>query len=186
MPYIEIIEHDEAEGELLKAYNDLIRKRGKLASIHKIHSLNPEAMMKHMDLYMTLLYGKSPLKRIQREMIGTAVSIANDCDYCQQHHSTAMNHYWKDDARIQLFLNDYKTAGLTELEEALCQFAITHTKNPGSDKKEQIVRLKELGLEDRAILDTTLIIAYFNFVNRIVIGLGVATEAEGVDGFKFD
>jgi len=29
-----------------------------------------------------------------------------------------------------------------------------------------------------------MIIAYFNFVNRIVMGLGVATEVDGVRGYK--
>jgi len=186
MPYIEVIEHENAEGELLEAYNELIRTRGKLASIHKIHSLNPKAMMDHMDLYMTLLYGNSPLKRLHREMLGTVVSIANKCEYCQLHHAEAMNHYWKDDARIKLFLDDYHSAGLNELELELCKYAYNHTVSPETDKKEGLERMKELGLSDRAILDATMIIAYFNFVNRIVMGLGVATEAEGVGGYKFD
>lgn len=186
MPYIDVIDHQNAEGELLDAYEELIRSRGKLASIHKIHSLNPAAMMDHMDLYMTLMYGKSPLNRLHREMIGTCVSIANKCDYCQLHHAEAMNHYWKDNERIQLFLTDYRQAKLNELELALCDYAYQHTVSPEIDKKEQLEQLKKLGLSDRAILDATMIIAYFNFVNRIVMGLGVATEEEGVGGYKFD
>ena len=186
MAYIDIIEYEQSQGELREAYDELISSRGKLASIHKIHSLNPKAMMDHMDLYMTLLYGKSPLKRLHREMIGTAVSIANDCEYCQLHHVEAMNHYWKDDERAARFLKDYRTADLTELEEALCKYAFDHTKSPAVDKKDQLERLKELGLDDRAILDATMIIAYFNFVNRIVLGLDVATEESGVGGYKFD
>lgn len=186
MAYIEVIEHENAEGDLLKAYDDLIQSRGKLAAIHKIHSLNPMAMVAHMDLYMNLMYGKSPIKRLHREMIGTIVSVANNCVYCQKHHAEAMNHYWKDDARIQLFLDDHHSARLTERELKLCDFAIHHTKSPGVDKKQDIDQLKDMGLDDRAILDICMIISYFNFVNRIVTGLGVATEKEGVGGYKFE
>jgi len=143
-------------------------------------------MVDHMDLYLTLMHGKGPVKRLHREMIGVAVSIANDCKYCQLHHSEAMNHYWKDDARIQLFLDDYHSSGLTDLEIKLCEFAIHHTQSPEADKKEDIDQLKELGLDDRAILATCMIIAYFNFVNRIVMGLGVAMEKDGIGGYNFE
>lgn len=96
MPHIKVIEHNEAEGDLKVIYDDLVAKRGKLAEVHKIQSLNPESIVKHMDLYMSIMYSKSPLSRAQREMIAVVVSAANNCRYCQIHHSDALNHYWKD------------------------------------------------------------------------------------------
>lgn len=44
MPFIKVIEHTEAEGELKLIYDDLVYKRGKLAEVHKIQSLNPESI----------------------------------------------------------------------------------------------------------------------------------------------
>ena len=38
--------------------------------------------------------------------------------------------------------------------------------------------LRDVGLDDRAILDLAQCIGYFNYVNRIVLGLGV-TLGEG-------
>lgn len=38
-------------------------------------------------------------------------------------------------------------------------------------------RLRELGFDDRAILDATLTVGYFSFVNRLVLLLGVEIEA---------
>jgi len=32
-------------------------------------------------MYRTLMFGPSPLKRYQREMIGTVVSVINHCRY---------------------------------------------------------------------------------------------------------
>lgn len=46
--------------------------------------------------------------------------------------------------------------------------------------------LKAAGLSDEEILDITQITAYFNFVNRMVLGLGVELESsDGRQGFKY-
>lgn len=186
MALIDIIQPNEAEGELKEVYEDLIQSRGQIAEVHKIHSLNPKALVTHMDFYMTLMYGKSPLKRVLREMIGVVVSRANNCNYCQIHHAEAVNHYWKDDEKIKKFSKNHKSVQLTEKEQLLCEFAHEHTVNPSSNKAEIINQLKNNGLSDRAILDATLIIGYFNFVNRVVAGLQVELEDEGAKGYKFD
>ena len=46
--------------------------------------------------------------------------------------------------------------------------------------------LRAEGLSDRDILDLTLIVAYFNFVNRIALGLGVTFDAEEMSGYRDD
>jgi uncharacterized peroxidase-related enzyme len=186
MAIIETIQPEDATGELKKIYDDLIESRGKIAEVHKIQSLNPESIVNHMDLYMTLLYGKSPLKRVRREMIAVVVSRANECEYCQKHHLEAMNHYWKDDEKSEQFRKDHTSVELAEIDRVYCEFAWQHTKTPGKDTTEVIEKLKALGESDRAILDATMIIGYFNFVNRIVAGLLVQLEPEGAGGYKFD
>ena len=42
--------------------------------------------------------------------------------------------------------------------------------------EDDVVRLRDLGLSDRAIHDATQTIAYFNYINRIADGLGVDLE----------
>jgi hypothetical protein len=77
MARIKVIQENEAQGELQEIYQDLIQSRGKLAEVHKIQSLNPKTILSHMNLYMDIMYGQSPLKRAQREMIAVVVSVAN-------------------------------------------------------------------------------------------------------------
>lgn len=179
MAYIKVIEPHEAEGELKEIYDNLIKSRGKIANVHTIQSLNPKSIINHMDLYMTIMYGKSPLKRVLREMLGVVVSKANNCEYCQKHHLEAVNHYWKDEEKCPQFLEDFTKVGLTSTELLLCDYAYELTKNPDKvNDKNYITPLKNTGLSDRAILDATMIIAYFNFVNRIVMSLGVYVEED--------
>lgn len=154
--------------------------------VHKIQSLNPESITAHMDLYMTTMFGKSPLKRPQREMMAVVVSASNNCDYCQLHHAEALNHYWKNADRVKQLRKEYSSIDLSDVDLHLCKLAEKLTKTPDTiDEQEDIQPLKKLGLSDRAILDATLIISYFNFVNRMVLGLGVETDAEEVKGYKY-
>ena len=53
MSWIEETDEADAGGRLAEIYAELIEKRGKVANILKVHSLNPAAMSNHMDLYMT-------------------------------------------------------------------------------------------------------------------------------------
>ena len=117
MALIDIIQPENATGELKDIYDHLEKTRGKIAEVHKIQSLNPNSIMNHMDLYLTLMYGQSPIKRALREMIAVVVSRANECEYCQVHHIEAVNHYWKDDAKAENFRKDYHSIELTEVEQ---------------------------------------------------------------------
>lgn len=185
MAYIDIIQPENAKGELKEIYEDLQKSRGKVAEVHKIQSLNPESITAHMDLYMRVMFGKSPLKRAQREMMAVVVSAANECEYCQLHHGEALNHYWKDEQKVKQLREDFTQLDLTEIDMELCSLAQRLTLKPGHAKETDVQSLKELGLSDRNVLDATLVISYFNFVNRMVMGLGVETDEEEVSGYKY-
>jgi uncharacterized peroxidase-related enzyme len=186
MAYIDVTSYNDSEGKLREIYDGLIESRGKLADVHMIQSLNPESIVNHMDLYMTIMFGKSPLRRVQREMMAVVVSKNNDCDYCQMHHAAAVNHYWKDEGKIEQLKADYSQLDLSEVDMQLCHYAKKLTKNPNHQNEESIQKLKDLGLKDRAILDATLVISYFNFVNRIVLGLGLNVNEEELEGYNYD
>ncbi|MCH2044152.1 MAG: peroxidase-related enzyme [Saprospiraceae bacterium] len=187
MAYINVIEYEESEGRLREIYDDLIRSRGKLAEVHKIQSLNPETIVAHMELYLKIMFSRSPLKRYQREMIAVVVSITNNCAYCTKHHAEAVQHFWKSEEKVNALVSDFRTAELKSVDRLLCELAEKLTKQPAAPQKEMLIeQLAKLGLNDRAILDATLVIAYFNFVNRLVLGLGVHLEDDGGGGYKYD
>lgn len=185
MARIDVIQPEDATGELKKIYDDLIDSRGKLAEVHKIQSLNPQSIVKHIDLYMCIMFGKSPLRRVQREMMGVVVSRNNGCYYCQQHHLEAVIHYWKDNEKAERFRENFRNVDLKESDTVLCEYAEKLTLHPGkASEKDYTAPLREAGWNDRAILDATLVISYFNFVNRIVLGLNVDVE-ENTGGYNY-
>ena len=57
------------------------------------------------------------------------------------------------------------------------------TCQPLEMREDDLQPLRKAGLDDRAILDLAQCIGYFNYVNRIVAGLGVILgEVEGSPG----
>jgi len=187
MAFIEVIDYEASEGRLREIYDELIKSRGKLANVHTIQSLNPESIVNHMDLYLTIMFGKSPLRRVQREMMAVVVSAANKCEYCQLHHAEAVQHYWKDEQKVEMLKKDYTRLDLNDKDRLFCELAEQLTADPSSIRDDQHIQpLKEAGLSDRAILDATLVIAYFNFVNRIVLGLGLEHNAEEIKGYSYE
>ncbi len=186
MPRIKVIEENEAQGRLKEIYKQIKNKRGKLANVHKIQSLRPESIIAHMDLYMELMYSRSELNRSQREMIGVVVSAANGCNYCVKHHSQALNNYWKDEDRLQKLINNNIKTILSKKEKTIYDFARKLTLKPSSfEENDYTKKLKEAGLSDSGVLDVTLITAYFNFVNRIVLSLETELETDKGAGYKY-
>lgn len=186
MAWIRVVEPEESSGTLKDVYAQTVGKRGKLAAVHKIHSLHPESLTAHMALYMTLMFGRSPLSRREREVIAVAVSRANGCAYCVAHHSDALGRYEKDPAVVAAVQGGV-WEGLKAREAALCRYADKLTRQPSACTETDVGVLRAAGLSDAEVLDAAQITGYFNFVNRLVLGLGVAVEAEAERrGYKYD
>ena len=81
MSHIRTISPETADGELKAAYEKVGAARGGVANILQISSLNPPAMLAHLELYKVLMFGPSPLSRAERELAAVAVSRVNHCHY---------------------------------------------------------------------------------------------------------
>jgi uncharacterized peroxidase-related enzyme len=81
MAWIKEIGVEKAEGKLKEVYDRILKRTDNVANILKVHSLNPEVLEAHLNLYETVMFGESNLSRAQREMIAVVVSNANACDY---------------------------------------------------------------------------------------------------------
>jgi uncharacterized peroxidase-related enzyme len=80
--WIAVISEAEAQGLLRALYEQEWDKQHHLVdNILKVHSLHPETLRAHVDLYRTVMYGKSAITRPEREMIGVVVSAINQCHY---------------------------------------------------------------------------------------------------------
>ncbi|HET6403325.1 MAG TPA: peroxidase-related enzyme [Candidatus Thermoplasmatota archaeon] len=176
MAWIPVIPPTEASGELKEEYERASRERGALANIFTVTSLHPGILSCHLSLYEEVVFGESPLSRRERELVATVVSRANDCVYCVTHHADAFGRHAKEPGLQALVATDYRKANLSPRERAMADHAVKLTRTPGEVTEADVEALRAVGLDDRSILDLTLIVAYFNFVNRIANGLGLSPE----------
>ena len=81
MPHIKQIPVEEATGFLRKQLDAALERAGRVWHIVHVMSLNPRVMDASMGFYAALMFGRSPLTRVQREMLAVVTSKANDCFY---------------------------------------------------------------------------------------------------------
>jgi len=183
--WIKTIEPDIADGELGAFYEELIQKRGKVSNIMKCQSLNVKAMKAHLDLYLSVMFQRSGLSRAEREAVGVVVSSANQCDYCVHHHAAALQFYWKDEEKVRQLVRDFREVDVEERLKGMLAFAWKLTRTPSQMSEADVNNLRQLGLNDRDVLDLTLVVGYFNFVNRLALALGVEFDAGEVQGYRY-
>ena len=94
MPYLRLVDPDEAVGDLAREYEADVyerqgrqpeaaraRSNGKVANIVRSMSLRPGVLRVSMALYREIMFGPSELSRIERELLAVVTSAANDCHY---------------------------------------------------------------------------------------------------------
>lgn len=77
---------------------------------------------------------------------------------------------------VDRFAEEWRTAGLDAPSHALLEYAEKLTEEPAAIGRGDIETLRSHGFGDAAISSATQVIAYFNYINRIAEGLGVAHE----------
>ena len=71
---------------------------------------------------------------------------------------------------------NWREAGLSAADLALCAYAEKLTAQPEMMTDEDINQLRAAGFEDQSIHDATQVISYFNYINRIADALDVDQE----------
>ena len=82
MAWIRVVDDREASGSLGELYAAMVDPTyGRVDSIMQIHSLHPDGMRTHWELYRHVMTGTRTLPKVEREMIALVVSVVNDCHY---------------------------------------------------------------------------------------------------------
>src|SRR5215472_987912 len=71
---------------------------------------------------------------------------------------------------------DYRQSGLEAEELSMLDYAVKLTLSPSAMGGEDVEILRRNGFTDEQIVDAVHCIAYFNFINRVLDGLGVNPE----------
>ncbi|NOZ74448.1 MAG: peroxidase-related enzyme [FCB group bacterium] len=183
MARIPMIDESAAPPQLKSIYTTIAGKRGGVANVLKIHSLLPQTMEDHFNLYKTLMFDlrATGIRRLLLEMIAVVVSSANQCQYCITHHSEPLRRLLKDDETLAaLQRRDWKNLESRLPKESLdlLRLAEKLTLRPAAVQDADIENLRLQGYTNEQILQVILVICYFNFVNRSVLAFGLEVEPD--------
>lgn len=183
MTWIRTISYEDAKGKLRKLYDRIKAPNGQIDQIMLAHSLRPHSMEGHMSLYKHALHHSgNQLPKWLLEALGVFVSHLNQCAYCFDHHFHGMKRLLKDDQRAdsirEAILSEKLATAFSEPEVGLLDYAARLTKTPQAMEEQHVIRLRQLGWDDGAILEANQVVAYFAYANRTVLGLGVNSKGE--------
>ena len=84
----------------------------------------------------------------------------------------------RDDELAEQVQQDFRASKLEQRHKALCEWAEKLTLTPAKCTREDIENLKAEGWSEEQIASAAQIIGYFNYVNRLLNGLGVSTDGD--------
>ena len=183
--WIKIIQPEDADCDLQETYEKVRSPHGTLDNVMKVHSLQPRTMLGHLRLYESILHNPDmTLPTWFLEVVSSYTSVINNCDYSLTHHFSNARQLIGDDERADRVLDALKRDELEGLfsdkELALLKYAAKLTRAVGSIAETDIRELQEANCSDREILEVNQVVAYFNYSNRVLNGLGVSTDGDVV------
>ncbi len=189
--WIKMVSDEEADENLQEVLNLARTPHGTVDNVMRVHSLRPNTMRGHVVLYRAALHDDAnTIPMWLQETISSYVSILNNCPYSLANHWANARHLIGDAARadrIEAALHaDRPEDEFEGAELSLMRYARKMTKSPGEMVEADVADMRAEGLDDGQILEANQIIGYFNYVNRLLNGLGVTTDGDIVGYYKSD
>ena len=89
-------------------------------------------------------------------------------------HAEFLRRVTLDEELAAALRRDYTQALLSDQDRAMLDYAAKLTTHPAQVTPDDLQRLRQVGFDDRGILQINLIASWFNYINRVADGLGVS------------
>lgn len=189
--WITMIGDDEAGPELREVLDLARTPHGTVDNVMRVHSLRPNTMRGHVILYRAALHDDAnTIPTWLQEVVSSWVSTLNACPYSFANHWANAAHLIGDADRAEAIRAALEARTLETVFEgrelAMLRYAEKLTLRPGEMVEADVAALREAGLDDGEILEVNQIVGYFNYVNRLLNGLGVTTDGDVIGYYKAD
>lgn len=186
--WIKTISPSDATGDLVNAYEMATTSHGTVDNVMQVHSLRPHTMAGHIALYKAALHHpENTLPKWFLEAVAVYTSVLNECPYSLAHHIQNLQSLAGEEGA-----HGAKLTALTERRPedafngkhlALLRYTEKLTLNVAKIDESDIATLREAGADDGEILETNQVCGYFNYVNRLLNGLGVSTDGDVIGAY---
>ena len=156
MPFLPSLPHDTVLRNVFKAY--------------------PATSRPLLEYHEMLMRGSSPLTVAQRELIAAYCSGLNQCRYCHGVHTRVAEHFGIPHAVLSGLIDDFDSAPLDQAFKAILRYARKLTLEPYRMTQADADAVYAAGWDEKALHDAVSVCALFNFMNRLVFGLGIEAD----------
>ena len=189
--WIKMIKDSEATGDVKEMYAKARSPHGTIDNVMRCQSLRPKTIGGHMAIYKSVLHNPdNQLPFWFLEVVASYTSIINQCDYSLTHHFTNARRLIKDKKKSDAIFSAFKEGAPEKefegKELALLNYAAKLTADVAKMEAADMEPLRAAGCDDGEILEVNQVVAYFNYSNRVLNGLGVTTEGDVVGYYSED
>ena len=156
MPYLKSLPEDAVLLQVFRAYPDTARPL--------------------LDYHELVMRGPSPFTVAERELIAAYVSGVNECGYCHGVHTATAEAFGLPEGLLEALLSDLDTAPVDDKTRAVLRYVGKLTTSLSRLTDEDAAAVLAAGWEERALHDAVIVCALFNFMNRMVNGLGIKAD----------
>jgi uncharacterized peroxidase-related enzyme len=131
-----------------------------------------------IEYHQALLRGPSPLSFGQRELIAAYISALNACHYCHGVHQATATRFGIAPTVLAALMQEVNTAPVEDKLKPILHYVRKVTLSPAKMTAQDAEAVYAAGWDERALHDAVSVCALFNFMNRLVDGLGIEAEED--------
>jgi uncharacterized peroxidase-related enzyme len=175
MPFVNEIEEAQAGDRLRAMYTQIEKELGFLPHYFKTLGAKPDVIEAQLAMNSAIM-SDGALSLVIKEQIGLMVSGINSSAYCIMFHMELLQRFGVEKTLARKLSSDYENAAVEPNVKALFRFAAKLTRQQDDMEESDTDELKKAGWSDDAVRETVLTVAYFNYINRVSLGLGLVGD----------
>lgn len=171
-PYIAPVELSDATPEQLEAMK-VTPSAKKVSEYVRTLVHDPESYVARTVLFNAIMYVKGGLNHPDRELGALSASVVNGCLFCAVTHARRHAQLTQSNDLVSaLYLGREQDLGARDA--AIYHFSRRLSSTPAQATVEDVLALRELGLDDTEIIDLIHAVSIFGWANRLMHVLGHA------------
>jgi uncharacterized peroxidase-related enzyme len=146
------------------------------ASLLDVFKSFPGTSRPLIEFHEALMRGSSPLSAAERELIAAYVSSLNGCRYCRGVHVATAELLGTPAGTVERLMENFDQAPVSDAMRPVLAFARKLTEDVAAIRRPDVEAILTAGWSEETVYYTAAVTALFNFMNRLVEGLGIELD----------
>ena len=178
MAFIRLVSDDEATGEAAALFGADLAEDGYVANMTRLFARRPAVLEGWAQLAAAI---RDTMDRRRYELVTVAAARRLRSSYCMLAHGQVLAERILEPSAVRAIALDHRSAGLDPVDVAVMDLAEKVVADATSVTREDVDRLRDLGLDDDEIFDVVAAAAVRCFFSKTLDALGVQPDSAYAD-----